>query len=802
MGKKQQGRAAGTAARAVADSSVSGRPVVPSRHRVWLGLGAALLIVLGTAWLAADRMMSSTPAPAVNAGQGGRPATTPPAFVGSAACAACHPTQHGAWRTSQHARAMQHASAETVLGDFKDAKYTKDGVTSTFFTRDGKYFVRTDGPEGRLADFEVKYTFGVEPLQQYLVELPGGRLQALAVSWDTRSAQDGGQGWFRQYPDEKLDFRDELHWTRAAQNWNGMCADCHSTDVRKGYDDAKDTFDTRSAEISVGCESCHGPGSAHLEWARRKDAADAARGLTVALDERRGAAWRIDAASGNAKRTPERRTGREIEVCAPCHARRAQIAEGWRPGRPLMDHYLPTTLQAGLYHADGQQRDEVFVWASFLQSRMHAAGVTCGDCHDPHTQKLRAPGNAVCAQCHLASKYDSQSHHFHRPETRAAQCVNCHMPQVTYMVVDPRRDHSLRVPRPDLSVTLGTPNACSECHRETTAQWAADAVARWYGAQRRNEPHYGQAIDAGRQSRPGAARGLVALATSVAYPPIVRATAIELLARYPGRTMDDAVRRALGDADPLVRHAAVTAVQAATPEQLLAVLAPLLADPVRAVRIEAARRMAPVAMRLDGTWRASFDKAIAEFEAVQRGNLDRPEGWMNLGNLHLDRGEAAQAEEAYRSALKRDPRFVPAYVNLADLKRSQQRDAEAEAVLREGLRAAPDAAALREALGLTLVRQGRKAPALAELAAARKSAPDASRYAYVYALALHDAGRRADAIRVLAESAKRHGDRDVLLALAMYRSEDGDHAGAQEALKAVEAVNPDDPALAQFRQRR
>ncbi len=792
MGKKQQGREAAAASRA-ADGSAAAGPIASSRRLMWLALGAALLIVIGAAWLASNQRSPSPPA--IHAGQDGNPATASAAFVGSAACATCHPTQHAAWKTSQHARAMQHASADTVLGDFKDAKYTKDGVTSTFFTRDGKYYVRTDGPDGKLADFEVRYTFGVEPLQQYLVELPGGRLQALAVSWDTRSADDGGQRWFRQYPDEKLDFRDELHWTRAAQNWNGMCADCHSTNVRKGYDAAKETFDTQWAEINVGCESCHGPASAHMEWARRKDTADATRGLTVALDERRGAAWRIDPASGNAKRTPERRTGREIEVCGPCHARRAQIAEGWRAGRPLMDHYLPSTLQTGLYHADGQQRDEVFVWGSFLQSRMHAAGVTCGDCHDPHTQKLRAPGNAVCAQCHLASRYDSKEHHFHPPQTRAAQCVNCHMPAATYMVVDPRRDHSLRVPRPDLSVTLGTPNACSGCHRESTAQWAADAVARWYGPQRRNEPHYGQAIDAGRRARPGAARALVALATSVAYPPIVRATAIELLARYPGRTTDDAVRGALGDADPLVRHAAVTAMQAATPEQLVAALAPRLDDPVRAVRIEAARRTAPVAARLDGTSRAAFDKAVAEFEAVQRGNLDRPEAWMNLGNLHLDRGDPALAEQSYRSALKRDPRFVPAYVNLADLKRSQQSDAEAEAVLREGLRAAPDAAALREALGLTLVRQGRKAPALAELAAAHKAAPDEARYAYLYALALHDAGRRADAIRVLSESAARSGDRDVLLALASYRSQAGDESGAAAALRALAAVNPDDPAV-------
>jgi tetratricopeptide (TPR) repeat protein len=794
VGKRDRRRgspATTTGATAAAAPAASGGL---SRRLVWIGLALALTLVAALAWWSAQPDSKRAPAP-----EAAGPRPTGAEFVGSESCSQCHQAQHAAWKTSQHALAMQHASAGTVRGNFDDASHTFDGVTSTFYKRDGRHFVRTDGPDGKLADFEVKYTFGLEPLQQYLVELPGGRLQALAVTWDTRPADQGGQRWFRQYPDEKLDFRDELHWTQRSQNWNFMCADCHSTNVRKGYDAAKGAFATQWSEISVGCESCHGPGSAHLAWAKGKPSSDPTRGLTVALDERRGASWQIDPASGNAKRTPERRSGREIEVCGPCHARRSQIAEGWQAGAALMDHYLPSTLSAGLYHADGQQRDEVFTWGSFLQSRMHRAGVTCSDCHDPHTQKLRAPGNAVCAQCHLASKYDGKAHHFHPEGTRGAECANCHMPQTTYMVVDPRRDHSLRVPRPDLSVKLGTPNACNDCHRESTAQWSADWIARWYGAQRRNEAHYGEAIDAGRRGGAGAARGLVAVATSVAYPPIVRASAIELLARYPGPATDAAVRSALGDADPLVRHAALAALQAPTAPQLAASIAPLLNDPVRAVRIEAARRVAPHVAGLDAASRPAFERAMAEHEAVQQGNLDRPEAWMNLGNLHAMRGDPAAAEAAFREALKRDARFVPAYVNLADLRREQRRDADAEAVLREGLRVVPDAAALREALGLALVRQGRKGPALTEFAAARKSAPAEARYDYLYAVALHDAGRRAEAIRVLDDAAKRSGDRDVLLALAAFRGEGGDEAGAREALKRLAAVNPDDPALAQMR---
>ena len=797
MAKKRRGKSEPGATTGDDGGALRASPKSSFPRAKWLAPLAALVVLLGVGWLTTQRH-SAPPTPSIDPGPGA-PVAAVAAFVGSAACAACHAAQHLAWTQSQHARAMQHATAATVLGDFKDAKYSRDGVTSSFFGRDGVFFVRTDGPDGKLAEYEVKYTFGVEPLQQYLVELPGGRLQALALSWDARPKGDGGQRWFRQYPDEKLDFRDELHWTKRSQNWNFMCADCHSTNVRKGYDATKRAFATEWAEISIGCEACHGPGSAHVTWAGSKSASDPMRGLTVALDERRGVTWSVDAASGNGKRSAERRSGREIEVCAQCHSRRAQIAEGYRAGRPFMDHYLPSTLSAGLYHADGQQRDEVFIWGSFLQSRMHRAGVTCSDCHDPHTQKLRAPGNAVCAQCHAAAKYDARAHHFHDPASAAGQCANCHMPATTYMVVDPRRDHSFRVPRPDLSVAIGTPNACNGCHADKAATWAGDAVARWYGPQRRNEAHYGEALDAGRRAHPGAAPGLVALVTGPDYPAIVRATAIELLAQYPGRAAEEGIRRALVDADPLVRHAAVVAQQSSAAERLVRLVAPLLSDPVRAVRAEAARVIAPAAALLGAADRTRFDAAIGEYEAGQRESLDRPEAWMNLGNLYASRRETTRAEAAYRSAIERDPKFVPAYVNLADLARAEQREAEAEALLRDGLRAAPTAAALHEALGLTLVRQGRKGAALAELAAAYKAAPAQSRYAYLYAVALHDAGRRQDAIRLLSESAKREGNREVLLALATYRGESGDTEGANQALRALASINPDDPALAQFR---
>lgn len=694
---------------------------------------------------------------------------------------------------------MQHATEQTVLGDFGDVRYTVDGVTSRFFRRDGRYVVQTDGPDGRLADFEVKYTFGVEPLQQYLVELSGGRLQALALTWDTRPAAQGGQRWFRQYPAEKLDHRDELHWTKRSQNWNFMCADCHSTDIVKGYDAGTDVFDTRWKELSVGCEACHGPGSAHIAWARDKGN-DADKGLTVRLDERRGVTWAIDPATGNAARSRPRATEREIEVCAQCHARRAQIAEGWRAGAAFMDHYLPALLTPGLYHADGQQRDEVFVWGSWLQSRMHAKGVTCSDCHDPHTQKPRAEGNAVCGQCHAPGRYAAASHHRHAPASAGAQCVACHMPQTTYMVVDPRRDHSLRVPRPDQSVALGVPNACNQCHTKQDAAWAAAALRGWLGRDARGFQTFATTFHAAESGRAGAAASLRALAGDLAQPAIVRASALERAAGA-GALDVATLQRAARDAQPLVRLAAVRATEGLPAQQQPAVLAPLLGDTVRAVRIEAARALAGQQERLDPAQRAAWQAAAEEYLATLRYTADRPEARTALGSFHARAGRHEDAQAAFRQALALDAAHVPAYLNAADALREQGREDEAMAMLKAGLAQLPSNAALHHALGLSLVRQGRTRDALAALQTAVRNAPDDAHFTYVYAVALNSAGRSADAQRVLAQAAARWpADRNLLFALATMQRDAGSIDAARATVARLVAAHPEDrdaAALAQ-----
>ncbi len=725
---------------------------------------------------------------------GGEPAGKLTAeFVGSDRCVDCHAEATAAWRGSQHARAMQHATGQTVLGDFDDAAFDYAGITSRFFRRDGKFVVRTDGPDGQMGDYEVQYTFGLEPLQQYLVGLPGGRLQALSIAWDTRPREDGGQRWFHLYPDERIDHRDELHWTRRSQNWNFMCADCHSTNVRKGYDAASDSYDTRWSEVSVGCESCHGPGSAHLDWAREQDADNPRMGLTVALDERAGVTWPIDPATGNARRSAPRRTQREIEACAPCHARRSQIAEGYQAGARFLDHYLPELLTPGLYHVDGQQRDEVFVWGSWLQSRMHAAGVTCSDCHEPHSQQLRLPGNAVCAQCHAPGKYDDPGHHHHPAGSAGSQCVDCHMPATTYMVVDPRRDHSMRVPRPDRTVTLGVPNACDDCHRERGAAWAAAAVEGWRGQPGGGFQTFAQAFHDAEGGKAGAAADLAAIAGDPTQPTIVRASALARLEPVAGRDME-LLARAANDADPLVRLGALRAAQFLPPNAAAAVAGGLLADPVLAVRIEAARVTAGQQGSLPAAQQAAWQAAADDYVATQRLNLDRPEANTGLGTFEAALGRNAEAMAAFGRATGLDPQYVPAYLNAADMLRAQGRDPEALLELERGLAQAPENAALHFARGLARVRLGDAQAAIGDLRQAVRLAHDERRYSYVLAIALNSAGDADAAIAVLDRVLQRWPEnRELLVARTAILRDTGRLEAAAAAAEHLLALYPADP---------
>lgn len=730
---------------------------------------APLLLLAFTMIAACDRRETSAPAlaPAPESIEA-------PRFVGTDACARCHATEATAWRDSHHARAMQEARDDTVLGT-AEATVTEGGVETRLSRRDGEHFVHATGPDGVSRDYEALYTFGVDPLQQLLLPLDRGRLQATTIAWDARPAAVGGQRWFALHGDEHLAPDDVLHWTGPAQRWNSMCAECHSTNVRKGYRLEEDRYDTTWSEVSVGCEACHGPGSRHVAWADATARGEAARAEDRALPvtlARDGATWTFTGDAPIAQRSTARRSHAEIDACGACHARRSVIADPYEYGRPLLDTHRPALLEAGLYTDDGQIQDEVYEWGSFLQSRMHAAGVTCSDCHDPHSGALRAEGNGVCAQCHQPAVFDAPAHHRHAAGGEAARCVSCHMPTRLYMVVDARHDHSLRVPRPDLSVQLGTPNACNACHADRSPQWAADAVVRWYGEERRREPHFGEALHAARTGAVGSEAALAAIAGDATQPAIARATALREIAPWLGPDSLPLLERSVRDADPLVRLGATEAAQGVPPEQRVALLAPLLRDPVRAVRIEAAHALTEVpADALSPGDRSAHADALAEWRAAQAANADRPDAHVNLGALHARFGDRAAARAEYETALRIGPWFVPAYLNLADLLREESRDDAAEPLLRRAIEIAPDSADAHHALGLLLVRRRNLPGAIDALERATELAPADGRYAYVYGVALHSAGETARAIAFLERHAERRpGDRSITALLDELRT--------------------------------
>jgi len=758
--------------------NASGRTSKPV-GRTWTGAALAACLLLGLA----------TAAPASGPSGSG--------FAGSPTCGACHPAQAALWAGSHHDLAMQEATAATVLGDFEDAAVPLPGATVRFTREGGAFMVHAPGPDGITRAYEVAYTFGVDPLQQYLVAMPGGRLQALHVAWDSRPAAEGGQRWFALYPESPPPPGDPLHWTGPYQTWNSMCADCHSTDVRRGFDAATDTYETTWFEIDVGCEACHGPGAAHAAWA-----ADGAQGpdhgLGMTLGRPAGTAWILAPGASTAQSTGGGAASAQLDACALCHARRRELAPAYAYGRPLLDSVQPALLEEGLYHPDGQILGEVYEAGSFQQSRMAQAGVVCSDCHEPHSLTLRADGNGVCAQCHRPSRFDVATHHRHEPGQAGSRCVDCHMPARTYMEIDVRHDHAIRVPRPALSARLGTPDPCTTCHAGRDAAWASAALAAWGVDEAADGPHYGDAIAAARRGAPGADRLLIAVATDAGLPAIVRATAVSLLPAFAfnlGPAMGAALKAGLADTEDIVRLAAVEAVAGFGTQAALPLLAPLLTDPVLAVRARAGRALAAVPLaEVPAALRRDLQAAWADLAAAERATAERPGTLLSLGAFLADQGRLDDAQATYEAALGVDPSFAPALVNLADLDRLRGRDADGLRRLQRAIELDPDAAEPRFALGLLLVRMGDTQGALAAMREASDLAPEVPRYAIAQALALNGMGLAEEALAVLQETLERHpGSFDALWLLALLSRDRGDVESARRHAARLTLLAPNNP---------
>lgn len=650
------------------------------------------------------------------------PARDPISFVGSEKCAPCHQEAYKAWQGSHHDLAMDLATEETVLGDFDNATFTDpyNQVTSRFFRENGKFIVQTEGPDGAPGTFTISHTFGVYPLQQYLVPFSGGRLQCLNIAWDVRK-----NAWYRLPPYQVKGPGDWLHWTRGGQTWNGMCAECHSTRLSKGYDLNTDSYTTTWFEIDVGCEACHGPGSDHIEWASHP-----AMGRPPASNK----ALSVETANLNPKK--------QTTLCAPCHSRRFQLGDNQHDQGELLDRLVPSLLEEGLYYPDGQILEEVYVYGSFTQSKMYQHGVRCSDCHNIHSLELHQEGNALCLQCHRKAVYDSPSHHFHKQEhqgrpSKGHLCVKCHMPDRPYMGIDERSDHSLRIPRPDLSLTIATPNSCSAkgCHGDKDLAWVNEHFTKWYGQSRKH--HYGETIAAARAGTPEAAPLLRELAADNLLPAIVRATAVALLRNYPGDQTTDAFTAALQAEEALIRYTAIRSLNHLDHAAKVNLLAPKLYDKVRAVRMEAALALAPVPVdKIRADDHQALENGLEEYRSAMLYNSDFAPQRYNLGNLAAARGGIDTAVRYYLDAIAIDDHFYPAKVNLAMEYNRRGENNKAEQLLRQVVDQHPHLHEVAYSLGLLLAEIENYQDAALYLGMAADNMPSYTRARYNQALAL------------------------------------------------------------------
>lgn len=748
------------------------------KTRLWLLIYVFALSAAGQS-LAADGMPSATSPSSLG-------------WVDETVCQNCHSEQYADWLGSHHQLAMQRATESTVLGNFDQQSLTTDTEISRFLRRDDGFWINTPDAKGKPTDYQVAYTFGVEPLQQYFLQFDDGRLQSHGAAWDVP-----GQRWFHLYDGEGVDHQHRLHWSGAQQNADYMCIECHTTGFQRDYDPVADTYSSRWQALGVGCQSCHGPAAGHMQWADQKTAS------------------KEDGSKGFEHNSVAAVSGSQPETCARCHSRRSPLGNGYSHGKLLLDDYLPVILSADLYEVDGKIKDEVFEYGSFQQSRMHAAGVVCSDCHNPHSAQLRAPANAVCTQCHnpsgkatrpgidasglQAKNYDAPSHHQHAVGSPGSQCTSCHMPGRLYMTNDLRHDHSFSSPLPMQAQELGHSDACLGCHQQEEDQ-VVKLFRQWYPDAQPRDGGYARDLHAARQGLPGAAAALSRQLARSDLADIRRATLLSELPRYPSTAAQQEVAKALDSSAALVRHTAAGLLGALfAPQQQIQLLTPLLEDPVRAVRLEAAWQLLQLAAEANVDPQV-LQQLITQYEQSQNSMQERAESQLNLAGIYQLTGRQAKVEPALRKALQLDPVFHPARIMLAQLQEQAANDPGAGLkLLREGIEHYPQEASLQHALGLALVRQRQYVEALAALRQAHELAPEQTDYAYVLAVALHGNGQVEAALELLRNQLQAHpADRRVRQALISYLRAADNQVEADSLLAELAAQNPGDPLLQQL----
>ncbi|KGJ97929.1 ammonia-forming cytochrome c nitrite reductase subunit c552 [Colwellia psychrerythraea] len=672
-------------------------------------------------------------------------------FVGSKACIGCHEKAYQDWQGSHHDMSMKHADSDSVLGDFNNASLaSKDNKTtkvSSFFKKGRQYWVNIQGEDGQFHDYQIKYTFGFTPLQQYMVEFDDGRVQLIPFAWDSRTKAQGGQRWYNLYP-EMTQKHQEFFWTNTGQNWNYMCADCHSTNVDKNFDLKTNSYNTTFSEINVACESCHGGASDHLNWAKQVNKTEMVnnvehqskgfdRDLSKSVKQ-----WQSSAP--NKTLTPKViEHSQQVLVCAQCHSRRTQISNNDHvKGNAFGERYLLDLISSSNYHPDGQVYNENFVYGSFLQSKMYKSGVVCSDCHNPHTAELKLPVAALCLQCHQSENYASTQHHKHQENSTGAQCVNCHMPETTYMEVDARRDHGFHIPTPDLAKQLGTPDTCLSCHEDKNSQWSSSKVAAWYPESTVKEEKDFVAVFSAinlalnEQQLQGVASELSRISQTISYAGIIRASALTKMASVSNTNTIIAIARAVKNPDENIRLGAIEGAQSMASAEKWRILSPLLNDKVLSVRTGSAFALTSLWSNLSAQQRAQLTPALNEYITSQHFNNDRSFSHSNRGIIKAYQGKYEQAIKAFKQGITIEANFAQTYLNLSQVYYQQGQHQQSITTLQNGIKANPDDASLPFNLGLAYIRIKDKTSAAKALAKATQLAPNNSHYFYVYGLSL------------------------------------------------------------------
>ncbi len=651
---------------------------------------------------------------------------------------------------------MKHADDMSVLGNFNNATLVfKDKSTTkpnTFFKKGLQFWVNIQGEDGKFHDYQIKYTFGYTPLQQYMVEFDDGRVQLIPFAWDSRAKEQGGQRWFNLYPD-RTEKHQEFFWTNTGQNWNYMCADCHSTNVDKNFNVDKNTYNTTFSEINVACESCHGAASKHLEWVKNKKIANFGfdRDLSKSVKK-----WQAESDTENHSKTltPQKiEHSQQVLTCAQCHSRRTQISNNNHvASNAFGERYLLDLISSENYHSDGQVYNENFVYGSFLQSKMYQKGVVCSNCHDPHTAKLKLPTETLCLQCHQADSYAKKSHHQHNDGSTGAQCVNCHMPETTYMEIDARRDHSFHIPRPDLALQLGTPDTCLSCHKNKNSDWSLSTLNTWFPNTKhrktqKQEKDFATVFSAttlplSNQQWQSVGSELSRIAQTPAYAPIIRASALTKMADTSNTNTVIAIARALKNDNEYIRLGAILALQGRGAETMQAekwrLLFPLLTDDVLAVRTSAAFTLASLWQQLNTQQQQFLAPALNDYLASQDFNNDRSFSYSNKGIVFNYQGKIEKAINSFKQGISIEANFARTYINLSQVYRQLGKNQLAMKTLQQGIQANPDDAQLPFELAMAYIRTKDKITATKYLTQATIIAPQNSHYFYVLGLSLEE----------------------------------------------------------------